>query len=200
MFDLEQEARAAARIGDEDAAQEVAERASVLADDLETVRRSREIRIYRGAAVGHVDDIFLMDSRLTVNMPFVGRGGSDVNAAGWLRSAQYYWEEMVGRFPEAFSPDNFRRIRGDPPLSRPVSPINDAQFRAIFSQYDVEGLRSRPLIHHHIGGGGQAAAIPAPLHPGFGGIHNVERGAGVWGREDPITEVLERLLERETNQ
>ncbi len=28
------------------------------------------------------------------------------------------------------------------------------------------------LIHHHIGGGGQAAAVPATVHNGYGGIHN----------------------------
>lgn len=72
----------------------------------------------------------------------------------------------------------------------PVSPIKNAQFRGVFSQYDVRGLRGQPLIYHHIAAGGQAAAIPAPLHVGSGGVHNVERAAGVWGAEDPIAEVL----------
>ncbi len=47
----------------------------------------------------------------------------------------------------------------------------------------------------HVGGGGHAAAIPSPLHPGSGGIHNVERGAGIWGADDPVAGVLQRLLE-----
>ncbi|MEM5673371.1 hypothetical protein AAHB54_28740 [Bacillus cereus] len=39
-----------------------------------------------------------------------------------------------------------------------------------FPQYDFTGLRGTKLVHHHIGGGGQAVGVPLPLHPGFGGF------------------------------
>lgn len=194
-FEIEELAQTAARTGDAAGAQRAANQASALADELEAFRRTREVRVYRGLRPGAVDDLFLMDRRLVVDMPFVGRGAADTNAAGWLRNASHYWDELARRHPEAFSPDNLRRIRGDPPLARPVAPTNDPQFRSVFTQYDVRGLRGEPLIHHHVAGGGQAAAIPAPLHPGSGGVHNVERAAGIWGAEDPIADVLQRLLQ-----
>jgi hypothetical protein len=198
VFAAEDMAARAARTGNRQLAQQAADEARAIADQLEGVRRTRDIRLYRGVRTGSIDDAFLMDRRLVVDMPFVGAGRSGTNAAGWLRDQGYYWEELARRHPDAFSPDNLRRIRGDPPLAGPVSPVNDLQFRTTFPQYDVRGLRGQPLIHHHVGGGGQAAAIPAPLHPGFGGIHNVERGAGIWGGEDPIAEMLQRLLENTT--
>jgi len=35
-------------------------------------------------------------------------------------------------------------------------------------------------VHHHIGGGGQAVAVPSKIHKGFGGIHNNEKQLGIW--------------------
>lgn len=195
-FEIDDLAKEAARTKDAAKANQAAAQARELADELEAFRRTREVRVYRGLRSGAIDNAFLMDRRLVVDMPFVGRGALNTNAEGWLRDAQYYWREMVRRHPDAFSPDNLRRIRGDPPLAGPVAPVNDAQFRAVFPQYDVRGLRAQPLIHHHVAGGGQAAAIPAPLHPGSGGIHNVERAAGIWGAENPIADVLQRLLQQ----
>lgn len=195
-FEIDEVARRAAATGDRSLAQIAAERASRLADDLEALRRTRDVRLYRGLRAGAIDDVFLMDRRLVVDMPFVGRGAPDTNAAGWLRDATYYWEEMLRRHPEAFSPRNVMQIRGLPPLSRRVSPTNDSQFRSIFPQYDVTGLRGRTLDHHHIGGGGQAAGIPSPLHRGSGNIHTGETAAGITGGENPIAEVLQRLLDQ----
>jgi len=195
VFGTEEKAARAARTGNRALAEEAAQEGRQLADELEAFRRTREIRLYRSLPQGAIDDALLMDRRLVVDMPFVGQGAPGTNAAGWMRDASYYWEELLRRHPDAFSPDNIRRIRGTPPLSGSVSPVNDATFRSAFPQYDVRGLRGQPLIHHHIGGGGHAAAIPAPLHPGSGGIHNVERAAGIWGGEDPVAEMLQRLLE-----
>ncbi|MEH7356856.1 hypothetical protein V7150_25445 [Neobacillus drentensis] len=42
------------------------------------------------------------------------------------------------------------------------------------------GLKGKPLVLHHIGGCGQAITIPQPLHPGSGGIHNIEKQIGIW--------------------
>ena len=43
------------------------------------------------------------------------------------------------------------------------------------------------LKHHHIGGGGQAIPIPASLHMGSGGIHNIEKHYDLWGGKDAET-------------
>ena len=53
-------------------------------------------------------------------------------------------------------------------------------FRSYFPEYDVKGLRGNRLIHHHIGGGGQAVAVPSGIHHGYGGIHNNEKQLGIW--------------------
>lgn len=195
-FKLRDRAAAAAAKGDKAAADAVAKDIAALSDELEAVRRTTEIRIYRGVEPGSIDDMFLMDKRLVVDMEFIGKGKGGRNAAGWVRDADTYWQEILRRHPEAFSAENLRRIRGDPPLAGPVAPINDATFRSVFTQYDVKGMRSKPMVHHHIGGGGQAAAVPTPMHEGFGGIHNVEKQAGIWGSEDEIAEVLQRLLDK----
>jgi hypothetical protein len=58
--------------------------------------------------------------------------------------------------------------------------VNDSTFRGYFPDYDVAGLRGNPLIHHHVGGGGQAVAVPGGIHPGSGGVHNNEKQIGIW--------------------
>lgn len=126
-------------------------------------------------------------------MPFVGRGSKNANAAGFLRDATYYWREIMARFPEAFSSTNRAILRGDFAFK---SPKADPQFRKIFRQFDQKGLRGDSLIHHHIGGGSQAAAVPSKLHIGSGGIHNIEKSIGVWGKEGPESLLLQRLLEQ----
>ena len=195
VFAAEDKAARAAASGNKALAQEAADEARVIADQLEGMRRTRDIRLYRGVRKGAVDDIYLMDPRLVIDMPFVGAASKTKNSAGWLRDNMYYWEELAKRHPEAFSQANLDRIAGRPPLTQPVSPINDPTFRAVFPQYDIKGMRGEPLIHHHIGGGGQAAAVPSTIHPGSGGIHNVEKEAGIWGGEDEVAEMLQRMLD-----
>lgn len=41
------------------------------------------------------------------------------------------------------------------------------------------------------GEGGQAAALPKSLHPGYGGIHNIEKEWGITGVDDEIANRLE---------
>ena len=50
------------------------------------------------------------------------------------------------------------------------------------------------LVHHHIGGGGQAFPVPQKLHPGSGGIHNIEKEAGIWGKIKFIQSYYRNLL------
>jgi len=125
-------------------------------------------------------------------MPYVGKGVTGTNAGGWLRDSNHYWNQILRQHPEAFSEFNRKILAGKVPGL--VSPVNDKAFRTVFSQYDVAGLRGKSLVHHHIGGGGQAFAVPQPLHPGYGGIHNMEKSWGIWGGEDDIADFLQRFL------
>lgn len=190
-FELRDKAR---RIQDPNsqAAQEVLEEARDLTDALEVVRRSEEVRLYRGVAVEEIPTEFRMDERLVMDMEFVGRiaPGYKRNAAGWKRNNIEYWEEMVRRHPEAFDSSNLWKIEHG------LSPKNNPTFRSVFSQYDDPKWYNDTLIHHHIGRGGQAAAIPASLHPGTGGVHLAEDVRGITGSEDEVADVLERLLSK----
>ncbi|MFJ7929002.1 hypothetical protein [Peribacillus sp. NPDC096448] len=51
-----------------------------------------------------------------------------------------------------------------------------------------------PMRHHLIGEGGQAVALPKSLHPGYGGIHNVEKDWGITGIDNEIATRLETFI------
>lgn len=85
-----------------------------------------------------------------------------------------FFTELYKKHPEYFSKQNLYNLQNG------YSIKNDATFRKYFPEYDAKGLRGNQLIHHHIGGSGQAAALPANLHPGSGGIHNIEKQLGIW--------------------
>lgn len=109
-------------------------------------------------------------------MPYVGQGMHGANSQGWKRNAKYFLKELSNAHPELFSNANMRRI------ARGELPKVDVQFLRYFPQYkDYMGQR---LVHHHIGGGGQAMPIPIGLHGGFGEIYNVEKLWGIWGKVD----------------
>ncbi len=148
------------------------------------------VRTYRGADLGKLEAKYTADSRLTVEMPYVGKGQKNTNAEGWLRDKDFYWKEMLEKYPEAFNRSNRQKIELG------FTPINNPTFRKHFPQYDLTELYNDTLIHHHIGGGGQAVAVPSKLHPGLGGIHNAEKGAGVWGNDQKHAELLEKFLEK----
>ncbi|WP_127534768.1 hypothetical protein [Paenibacillus kobensis] len=93
---------------------------------------------------------------------------------------------MLEKYPESISKQK---------IELGFSPINDKQFREHFPQYDIK-LYNDTLIHHHIGGGGQAVAVPSKLHPGSGGIHNAEKEAGIWGSDSQYAELLEKFLNK----
>ncbi|MBR3607230.1 MAG: hypothetical protein IKL51_06625 [Lachnospiraceae bacterium] len=63
-------------------------------------------------------------------------------------------------------------------------------------QSNIKGLRGKPLVHHHIGGGGQAYGIPKSLHIGSGGVHNMEKLYGIWGTDSNYAERLQIFLEQ----
>lgn len=137
--------------------------------------------------------IYIADERLVVEMPFEGKGLPKTNSEGWLRNSDHYWEEMYNRHPEAFSQFNKDIIFGKNPDGL-KAPVNDKTFRKVFPQYDKVGLKGKKLVHHHIGGGGQAFGLPQPLHPGCGGIHNVEKEFGIWDADSNNAELLKKFL------
>lgn len=156
-----------------------------------TVDDDHPIRTYRGIDLQNIDPVYIADQRTVIEMPFEGKGEKYTNAEGWRRDLKYFWSELLKRHPEAFSPNNRAIIEGRNPFTD--SPVNDKVFREYFSQYDVEGVRGDKLIHHHIGGG-QAFPVPQKLHPGSGGIHNIEKEVGIWGKDKVYSELLQKLI------
>lgn len=57
------------------------------------------------------------------------------------------------------------------------APIVDAKM--IAHNPGWEQYRNQPLVHHHIGGDGEAVAVPKNAHKGQGEIHNHEKAAGI---------------------
>ncbi|MGG5785434.1 hypothetical protein [Bacillus albus] len=128
------------------------------------------------------------DEKLVVDMPYIGKGKQSTNSEGWLRDNKYYFNELYKLHPEYFSDANIKNLNNGWAI------VNDAVFRRHFPQYDIVGLKGKPLVHHHIGGGGQAMAIPQPLHPGSGGIHNIEKQIGIWGKNQENAERLQVFI------
>ncbi|WNS43945.1 hypothetical protein [Paenibacillus sp. MMS20-IR301] len=148
------------------------------------------IRTYRDADLSKLEAKYTADPRLTVEMPYVGKEKNSTNSEGWLRDKDYYWKEVMEKYPESISKANKQKIELG------FSPINDKQFREHFPQFNIKELNNDTLIHHHIGGGGQAVAVPSKLHPGSGGIHNAEKEAGIWGSDSQYAELLEKFLNK----
>jgi len=111
---------------------------------------------------------------LIVNMEFIGQennGKSNVNNCGWKRDSRYYFKQLLNRHPEYFSEENKWSIEDG------MSPLCDKVFIDYFPEY--KPFLSDKLIHHHIGEDGQAVALPAGLHVGYGIVHNVEKELGI---------------------
>ena len=110
---------------------------------------------------------------------------------------------MLERHPEAFDSINRDRILGNVPgRTGHVSPHTNPKFREYFgSSWDERGLRSVPMDHHHVGMGGQAAAMPRPIHTGKhpGNVHFQEDLRDIQGRDDEVAEMLERFLKGTDN-
>lgn len=134
------------------------------------------------------------NEELVVDMKFRGPqkdSGSEVNAQGWERDSKYYFKELSKKHPEYFSEKNTKYIDGG------KSPIVDARFVKYFPEY--KGHENETLIHHHIGGDGQAVAIPKSEHKGYGEIHNVERQVGITKNGQEFSEECEKYCKRNTD-
>ena len=128
----------------------------------------KNIRAYQGKAViSKIPYEYRVVQDSVIEMDYKGRKASGTNAAGWERNSAKYFRSLNKKHPEYFSKENLNRIK------KGKVPKVDKQFVEFFPQYaNYEGDNLR---HHHVGGGGQAYAIPSTLHPGYGGVHNYEK-------------------------
>ena len=126
------------------------------------------------------------DPLSVVDMPFAGKGHNNANSQGWLRSIDRFNRGLYAQKPEAFSPDNIERMKAKNSL------IIDNQLSDAFPQY--KGFEGEKLIHHHIGGDGQAVGEPESLHVDYGGIHDAEEASGVRENAEAFTKFYENKL------
>lgn len=108
---------------------------------------------------------------LKVEMQYLGKGNSNVNSQGWERNSAKYFDSLYQSHPEMFSKKNAARVKEG------HAPIVDSKM--IAHNPGWEQYRNQPLVHHHIGGDGEAVAVPKNAHKGQGEIHNHEKAAGI---------------------
>ena len=108
---------------------------------------------------------------LKVEMQYLGKGNSNANSQGWERNSVKYFDSLYQSHPEMFSKKNAARVKAG------HAPIVDAKM--IAHNPGWEQYRNQPLVHHHIGGDGEAVAVPKNVHKGQGEIHNHEKAAGI---------------------
>ena len=108
---------------------------------------------------------------LKVEMQYLGKGNSNANSQGWERNSAKYFDSLYQSHPEMFSKKNAARVKDG------HAPIVDAKI--IAHNPGWEQYRNQPLVHHHIGGDGEAVAVPKNAHKGQGEIHNHEKAAGI---------------------
>ena len=108
---------------------------------------------------------------LKVEMQYLGKGNSNANSQGWERNSAKYFDSLYQSHPEMFSKKNAARVKDG------HAPIVDAKM--IAHNPGWEQYRNQPLVHHHIGGDGEAVAVPKNAHKGQGEIHNHEKAAGI---------------------
>ncbi len=152
-----------------------------------TIKLGEGVKSYEGIPIGDMHYVFIADPRLVVDMGYIGEDKAGTNANGFKRSKSYYWEKIRELHPNAFSKDNIDLMDNNK-----VPEVDDV-FTAIFPQY--KGYEKCKMVHHHIGGGPEAFAVPEPLHRGIGGIHLAEKAVGLAGLGKKIaTEIKEQGL------
>ncbi|WP_394903570.1 hypothetical protein [Clostridium butyricum] len=132
-----------------------------------------------------MDIKYIANPNYIVEMPFVGKKYNNSNSQGWKRDSKYFFKNLQCKHPEIFSKKNTIRIKNG------KVPTVDEKFIKYFPQYNNN--KGEILRHHHIGGGGQAMPIPDTLHPGYGGIHNVEKGHGILSSDSYDSKIASRL-------
>ena len=124
------------------------------------------------------------DERLKVDMVFLGQGESKANAQGWERDNSKYFSALSQNNPEMFSKKNLVRIQSG------HAPVVDQKMIDAIPEW--EQFRNQRLIHHHIGGDGEAVALPQNMHKGHGEIHNIEKEVGITGNCKKFSEECQK--------
>ena len=126
---------------------------------------------------------------LLVPMKYFGDTKTSVNSLGWQRDSNYYFNEISKQYPQCLSKHNIKAItEGNPPI---VDKIWVKHFPQHKPYMDEE------LIHHHVGKGGMAAAVPIGMHKGSGEIHNGEKEAGIMEKAEQHTESIKTLCHKD---
>lgn len=110
------------------------------------------------------------NEELIVDMPLC-KDHRRSNAEGWLRDRGYYFSKIQERNPQAISETNAIRIKYK------MNIVIDKQFIEAYPEYS--SFLGDTLVHHHIGGGRQAVAVPSKLHINNIGIHDDEKKLGI---------------------
>ncbi|HOG59537.1 MAG TPA: hypothetical protein PK137_06560 [Anaerolineaceae bacterium] len=126
---------------------------------------------------------------LVLPMRFLGEDHAGANPQGWERNNNTYFKELQSRHPEYFSRLNTHRI-----LDQRTTPLVDKTFIQYFQEY--KNFEQSPLVHHHIGGDGQAVALPKPLHNGNGEIHNIENSLGITRNGQEFSRTCANLVKK----
>lgn len=124
--------------------------------------------------------------KITLSTNFIGQGKSNANSQGWERNSHKFFVQLEKEHPEMFSKANSLRIANH------QNPIVDK--RMIDHNPQFKDYKGDTLIHHHIGGDGEATALPAGMHKGYGGVHSAEKEAGITQRCKDFSNECQKCL------
>lgn len=131
------------------------------------------------------------NEKLVVDMSFKGKNQPTSNSQGWERSSSKYFQQLHQNHPEMFSAKNTARIQNN---QAPIVDQKMIDHNPQFAQFKGE-----PLAHHHIGGDGQAAAVPRSMHMGYGEIHNHEKKAGITQNCKDFSQKCDNYVQKNAN-
>ena len=105
-----------------------------------------------------------------VEMPWVGKGGTNSSELGYLRDPVYFWQRFQSLYPQEVSPANRALIASG------ASPIVDQTWLSFHPEHGA--YAGQTLEHHHVGQGSWAVPIPEDLHDAYTVFHPQRRVVG----------------------
>lgn len=126
--------------------------------------------------------------KLVAPTDYLGKGAGKANSQGWERDRNKFFTSLEQKNPELFSRANQARIK-----AKQAPRVDD---RMVKHAPELKPYKGEELVHHHIGGDGQAVAAPQSVHPGSGGIHNVEKKAGITQKCEAFSDKCEKLAQK----
>jgi len=114
---------------------------------------------------------------------------STKNTQGWESDQRVYWSAVMERCPQCLDSKNQKR------LADGHCPRVNKTFIDYFPQY--KDFNEQKLYHHHIGGNGDAVAMPKDAHTGFGEVHNIERQLSIRENAENYTRECHRLCAKD---